>query len=90
MEATIKTVVFKNGTVVISQIEEVESELGDPNCKLIRPCEIKKEKITEGIYLQNWLCDYTKQEEFLVNSDSILTIINPNSDIIKKYIDLIS
>ena len=55
MEATIKTIVFKNGTVVISQIEEVESELGDPNCKLIKPCEIKKEKITEGIYLQNWL-----------------------------------
>ena len=89
MEATIKTIVFKNGTIVISQIEEVESELGEPNCKLIAPCEIKK-GITEDVYLQNWLCDYTKQSEFLVNSDSILTIINPNSDIIKKYIDIIS
>lgn len=89
MEATIKTIVFKNGTIVISQIEEVESELGDPNCKLIKPCEVKKQS-TEEVYLQNWLCDYTKQEEFLVNSDSILTIINPNSNIIKKYIDIIS
>lgn len=89
MEATIKTIVFKNGTIVISQIEEVESELGDPNCKLIKPCEIKKE-ITNALYLDKWLSDYTKQDEILVNSDSILTIINPNSDIIKKYIDIIS
>lgn len=89
MEAAIKTIVFKDGTVVISQIEEVDSELGDPNCKLIKPCEIKKQ-ITDEVYLQNWLCDYTKQDEFLVNSDSILTIINPNTDIIKKYIDIIS
>ena len=89
MEATIKTIVFKDGTIVISQIEEVDSELGDPNCKLIKPCVIKKQ-ITNEIYLENWLCDYTKQDEFLVNSDSILTIINPNTDIIKKYIDIIS
>ena len=39
MEAAIKTIVFKNGIVVVSQIDEVESELGDPNCKLIKPCK---------------------------------------------------
>jgi hypothetical protein len=88
MEATIKTIVFKNGIVVVSQIDEVESELGDPNCKLIKPCEIKKE--LDNLYLDRWLSDYTKQDEILVNSDSILTIINPNSDIIKKYIDIIA
>jgi hypothetical protein len=89
MKATIKCIIFKNNVSIISQIQEIESELGEPNCKLINPFEIKKQ-ITNEIYLENWLCDYTKQDEFLINSDSILTIIDPNPEIIKKYIDIIS
>jgi len=89
MEATIKCIVFRNDTVVITQIEEIDVELGEPNCKLIKPCQIKKE-ITGDCYLSSWLSDYTTQDTFMIHSDSILTITSPNSNLIKKYIDIIS
>lgn len=88
MEATIKCLILRENCVIVSQVEEVDVELGEPNCKLIKPCEIH----TSGdkIYLTSWLSEYTTQDNMLISSDSVLTIIDPNKDILTKYIDTIS
>jgi hypothetical protein len=80
----IKVLVFLNGTIVISEIEEVPSELGEPDCKLIKPFELKK-SVSSDVYLESWNSDYSSQDVFMIHSDKILTIIDPKPTILEKY-----
>lgn len=84
LSKTIKCVLFKVDTVLITQIEEVEAELGDPNCKLIKPYQFISEDD-----MRPWPA-VTNQEEMLIDSDSILTIVDPKPEIVKKYLELIA
>jgi len=81
-EKTIKILLLSNKDYVISQIEEVSAELGDPNCKLINPCYTDT--------MDKWLGEYTNQKEMMIHSDKIITIIDPNKEYLKKYIDATS
>jgi hypothetical protein len=70
----------------LGEIEEVPSELGEPDCKIIRPFIIKDLEISGlGFTLESWLCDHTNQNEFMIHSDKILTICDPNQNLIEKY-----
>ena len=74
----IKILLFKNNLVLISRVEEVSTELGEPDCKLIDPFELK------GEYLESWP-SFTTQREMMVHSDSFLTIIEPDKTQLDKY-----
>ena len=74
----IKIILFKNNLVLISRVEEVTTELGEPDCKLIDPFELK------GEYLESWP-SFTTQREMMVHSDSFLTIIEPDKTQLDKY-----
>ena len=74
----IKIILFKNNLVLISRLEEVTTELGEPDCKLIDPFELK------GEFLQSWP-SFTTQREMMVHSDSFLTIIEPDKNQLDKY-----
>jgi hypothetical protein len=89
MEARIDCLVLKDNTVLISQVVEVDAELGDPDWKLIQPFEIKKH-IDSDYSLIRWMSDFTDQTTFLINSENILTVIDPKKEYVKSYIDLIS
>tara|TARA_Y100001937_G_scaffold115685_1_gene166772 strand:- start:407 stop:670 length:264 start_codon:yes stop_codon:yes gene_type:complete len=83
-----------NNKVLVSKIEEIGAEVGEPDCKLIDPVILKttEEKITveEGqVLMTPWLQNFTKANEFMISSDKILTIANPTADISEKYEDLI-
>ena len=52
-EKVIKVLLLSNQEIVVSEIEEVASEIGDPNCKLTKPYKI------EGGALHKWMQDYT-------------------------------
>ena len=86
MENTIKCLLLKNNSIVISEIIEVVSELGEPDCKLINPYVLKK-SIT-GEYFLEWWLDFSEQNELMMHSDSILTIVDPKSEILKKYLEM--
>ena len=77
---TIKCLLLKNGTVLITEIIEVGSELGEPDCKLVNPFKVVDNK------LQLWL-DFTDQTELMIHSDSILTIVDPHDSVAEMYID---
>ena len=90
----IKIIVLMNNKVLVSEIEEVGAEVGEPDCKLINPVTLTttEDKITveEGkIVLTKWLQSFTRTNEFMMSSDKILTIADPNSGILEKYEDLI-
>ena len=86
MENTIKCLLLKNNSIIISEIIEVVSELGEPDCKLINPYVLKK-SIT-GEYFLEWWLDFSEQNELMMHSDSILTIVDPKSEILKKYLEM--
>ena len=64
--------------VLIARIEEVSTELGEPDCKLTEPYELK------GDYLEHWP-SFTMQREMMIHSDSILTILEPDKTHLDKY-----
>ena len=76
---------LSNNSLILSQIEEVSSELGEPDCKLIEPFIINQQTGE----LVPWFVDLTNQNEFMVHSDKILTIMNPNGKLIEKYENLL-
>lgn len=82
MEKIVKCLLLKVDNVLITEIEEVPAELGEPNCRIINPYKIDNEG-----FLTPWP-EVTNQRELMINSDSILTIVDPKPEVIKKYLEL--
>ena len=78
----IKILLLSTNEYIISEISEVPAEFGDPNCKLTNPCYTDT--------MNKWLGEYTNQKEMMIHSDKIITIIDPNEEYLKKYIDATS
>ena len=78
----IKCVLVNIDNVLISELEEVKSEPGEPDCRLINP------------YLFNSLDDMkpwleaSNQTEYMLRSEDILTIADPTEEVIEKYKEL--
>ena len=80
----IKILALMNNQILISQIEEVGAEIGEPDCKLVEPYIVTKDKT-----LEPFLLDYTKENTFMMSSDKILTLADPTPTLLEKYQDLI-
>ena len=81
----VKVLVLTNKQILISQIEEVAPlDIGDPNCKLIEPFILG-----ENDTLSPWLIDVTNDNEFMMCSDKILTLVEAKPTLLEKYQDLI-
>lgn len=80
-----KLILLTNRQILVSQIEEQTSELGEPDCKLLEPFLLNQSDFT----LSPWLMDYTTQNYFMIHSDKILTIAEPNTKLKDKYKTLI-
>ena len=78
-EKVIKILLLSTNEVIISEITEVAAEFGDPNCKLTKPY-----KIVEGV-LHKWMEDYTEQNEIMISSDKIITLVTPSPLIFDQY-----
>ena len=77
----LKVLVLVTKEMIVTQVEEVQSELGGPDYKLTEPFVYDQENET----LSPWLLNVTTQNTFMLSSDKILTLVDPNSKIIKKY-----
>ena len=81
----IKIIALPEGSCLISQIEEVAASVpGEPDCKLSNPFMIKDEGI-----LEPFLLGITKDDNFMISSDKILTLAEPTPTLLEKYQDLI-
>jgi hypothetical protein len=90
MENTIKILALTNNQILISQIEEVGADIGEPDCKLIKPFLLKEPQL-EGLSrtLEPFLMGVTKQDTFMISSEKIITLADPTPTLIEKYEDLI-
>ena len=84
MEKTIKILALTSNLILISQIEEVGADIGEPDCKLIDPFVVRNDQT-----LEPFLVGYTKQNTFMMSSDKILTLADPTPTLLEKYEDLI-
>jgi hypothetical protein len=78
-ETTIKVLLLSTNESLISEIAEVYAELGDPNCKLTNPYLITSDGLVP------WMGDYTDQNEMMIQSDKILTLVDPNEKYLTMY-----
>ena len=95
MAKIVKLIALVNNKILVSEIEEVGAEVGEPDCKLINPVVLTttEDKITveEGkVVLTKWLSSFTKDREFMISSDKILTMADPAPTILEKYMDLVN
>jgi hypothetical protein len=75
-----------NNQILISQIEEISTELGEPDCRLIEPFLLNQSSLT----LSSWLMDYTSDNKYMISSDKILTLADPKPDLLKNYLEKIN
>jgi len=86
---TISVIVLQTNQILISKIEEVVADIGEPNCRLIDPYVINYDKTTQSVTLTQWLVSYTSQNIFKISSDKIITISEPKEQILDKYKNLL-
>ena len=80
----IQVIVLVNGTTIISKIDAMVSELGEPDCKLINPYQIIDGALTP------WLSELTDNTgAIMISSDKILTLVDPNSTLLNDYLTFI-
>ena len=77
----LKLIVLTNNQILLSQIEEVGAEIGEPDCKLIDPYIINQSTLA----IDPWLSVFTAKNVFMMSSDKILTITEPNEKLISDY-----
>ncbi len=81
----IKLLVLMTKEILVSQIEEVGAVVpGEPDCKLLEPFILGDQDT-----LSPWLVDCTNQNEFMISSDKILTLVDPKPTLLEKYEKLI-
>ena len=81
----VKVLVLTNNQILVSQIEEVAPmDIGDPNCKLIEPFVLGEDDT-----LSPWLIHVTNDNEFMMCSDKILTLVEAKPTLLEKYQNLI-
>lgn len=79
-----KLLVLTNNLNLLTQIEEVGGDMGEPDCKLTEPFVVNDNQT-----LSPWLVNITNQNTFMIHSDKILTIVEPNGTLVDKYTDLV-
>ncbi len=83
MEKIIKAIVLTNNKVLVSQIDEVGADVGEPDCKLTNPYMLKDDGTMEP-----WLLSVSRQDIFMISSDKILTLTEPMPTLVEKYEEL--
>lgn len=69
-------ILLKSGTYLISQIETLDEE---PAAHLFQPFQVKNDGTLEPWPL------HTVDDDVLIYSDTIATILEPKEDVLKKY-----
>ena len=78
-EIPIQILILTNEIILISEIDEVLADIGQPDCKLINPCVIIDGKLSK------WMADLTPSTEMFMSSDKILTLVDPSKNILEEY-----
>ena len=80
----IKCLILLTGLNLIAKVEEIQAEIGDPNCQISDVCIINSDGTVSP-----WL-DFTEDTELMIRSENILTLVEPNKNTLNLYLQAIS
>jgi hypothetical protein len=81
----LQILLLKNDKVILTQLAETSAELpGEPDVLLVKPYELD-----EDGNLTRFLKGVTIQDEMMIHSDYILTIVEPNQHLVKAYDEIL-
>ena len=87
MDDIIRLIILKNGLALISKIEEVkEFEIGEPNCVLIDPMVVDRDKEYEEAMERYPDQKLTQVTKMMILSDNILTMVVPHPKLLSEYL----
>ena len=75
----IQVLLLTNQMILISEIDEVLAEIGQPDCKLINPCTLIDGKV------ERWMSGVTTDNVMFISSDKIVTLVDPSQHILEEY-----
>ena len=87
-EKIIKLIILTNNLKLISQVEQVGADIGEPDCKLTKPYEVVLQEDGK-LFLRRWLEGFSSDDAFMMSSDKILTLSEPTMQILDSYKGLI-
>jgi hypothetical protein len=79
----VQVLILMNQLNLITEIQEVLVDFGEPNCKLTKPY-----LISDDGTLSPWLKGITNDEEIMMSSDKILTLVEPTEKLLDEYTEL--
>ena len=82
MAKTIKCLLVNYDNVLISEISEVDAEIGEPNCRLTNPY-----LFVSLDDMKPWI-EASNQVDYMIRSEDILTMADPAPEVIEKYLEL--
>jgi len=82
MEKVIKCILLDVDNVIITEMLQIDAEIGDPDCKLLNPYRFYSKDD-----MRPWP-EATYQADIMIRSSDILTIAEPTAEIIEKYLEL--
>lgn len=87
----VQVILLKNDVVLISEIEEVGADIGEPDCLLKNPYQILGKHETDAPpedRFVKWMNEYTDSDKFMLRSDDVLTFMEPNEKLVEFYNEL--
>tara|TARA_B100001996_G_scaffold21796_1_gene17372 strand:- start:773 stop:1036 length:264 start_codon:yes stop_codon:yes gene_type:complete len=83
----VQILILKTEQVLISEVISVMQEIGEPDCKLIKPRLVVPGDRPDKRVVP-WLDDYTEQDVIMIRSDDVLTFVEPTTDLLDYYITI--
>ena len=83
----VQILILKNEKAIISEVVSVMQEIGEPDCKLIKPkLVVPGDRPDKRIV--SWLDEYTDQDAIMIRSDDVLTFVEPTTDLLDYYVTI--
>ena len=79
----VQVLILMNQLNLITEIQEVLVDFGEPNCRLIKPY-----LISDDGSISPWLNRITNDKEIMMSSDKILTLVEPTKELLNEYTKL--
>ena len=83
----IQILILKNEQILISEVTSVTQEIGEPDCKLVKPKLLVAGDRPDKRVVP-WLDEYTNQDAIMIRSDDVLTFVEPTTDLLDYYVTI--
>ena len=82
----VQILILKNEKLLISEVISIVQEIGEPDCKLVKP-KLLGDGVTAKERITDWL-NFTNQDVIMIRSDDVLTFVEPTKELLDYYLSI--